>query len=131
MTRNKRDIDALFKESSHKLSEPPSSNAWRKLERKLDGRRGRYRVSMYRYMAMAAALVALVAMISVFSSSLKSTQPTNVELEDLVIIDRQEDNRRQVSEYIQKISSRGAQPVINEGSKEQVLISNKGKRRDG
>lgn len=126
MTNRKKDISSLFQESSHKLSEHPSSNAWRKLERKLDNRRGRHRVSMYRYTAIAAALVALIAALSVFSTLSESSQ--QVEFEELVMIDQGEDNRRQVSEYIQKVSSRGNMPVINEGSKEQQLVSNKEKR---
>ena len=63
MASNK-DIFDLFKEQQHKLAQPPSPRAWRRLERRLDNRRGSSRHdNTFRPLAMVAA----IALIAVFA----------------------------------------------------------------
>ena len=134
MARHKKNIETLFRESEHKLTERPSSQAWRKLERKLENRRDRHRIMPYRYMSMAAALVALIAVVWVFGSVLNKTEaptavemPVNFEIEelDLVNVSPSDINRRETDEYMKKFTSAAPQPAINEGNKEKTLMTAK------
>ena len=57
-------ISNLFRDNEHLLDERPSRNAWAKLEEKLDQEKVRSTRRIYRYISTAAAVVAVVAMIS-------------------------------------------------------------------
>lgn len=62
--KDKKDISDLIHHNQHKLEERPSQRTWKRLESKLDTRRSRGNSFLYRHIAMAAAVVALVAVIS-------------------------------------------------------------------
>lgn len=57
-------ISNLFRENEHLLEERPSRNAWAKLEEKLDQEKAYRTRRIYRYISTAAAVIAVVAMIS-------------------------------------------------------------------
>ncbi|MFK7949362.1 MAG: DUF6265 family protein [Saprospiraceae bacterium] len=57
-------ISNLFKDKEHLLEEKPSRRAWAKLEEKLDQDKIRSSRRIYRYISTAAAVIAIVAMIS-------------------------------------------------------------------
>ena len=57
-------ISNLFKDNEHLLEEKPSRRAWAKLEDKLDHDKVRSSRRIYRYISTAAAVIAIVAMIS-------------------------------------------------------------------
>ena len=57
-------ISNLFRENEHLLDEQPSRNAWAKLEDKLDRQKNHSTRKIYRYISTAAAVVAVVAMLS-------------------------------------------------------------------
>lgn len=57
-------ISNLFRDNEHLLEERPSRNAWAKLEEKLDQEKVKSTRRIYRYISTAAAVVAVVAMIS-------------------------------------------------------------------
>lgn len=65
--KHQKDIFDLFRNSQHKLQERPSPEAWRRLERRLDQRRSRHRPAISRSLAIAAAILVLIALISVLS----------------------------------------------------------------
>ena len=80
----------LFRKNEHKLHEYPSDDAWRRLEKRLDAHRKRRRITTFRPIAMAAALVLLVGMVALFTwvsdtlqQSNKRAHPHFVLLEDL------------------------------------------------
>ncbi|MCR9290680.1 hypothetical protein OAF63_02340 [Saprospiraceae bacterium] len=133
MAKHKKDLETLFRESEHKLSERPSLQSWRKLERKLNTQRARRTISPYRFMSIAAALVALIAVIWVFGSIIsnpangdeQASVDLNFEIEDLVSNDESIYNRDHVSEYMAKFASQKSQSAINEGQKEKALVSKK------
>lgn len=62
MTKRK-DIFDLFRENEHKLTSPPSTHSWRRLERRLDNHRHRQQHSIFRPLAMVAA----IALLAVFT----------------------------------------------------------------
>ena len=68
----KKDIFDLFRDNQHKLNERPSQEAWGRLESRLDQHKDRNRTSLYRILSMAAAVVGLVAFVSVISFMLTS-----------------------------------------------------------
>jgi hypothetical protein len=57
-------ISNLFRDNEHLLDEQPSRNAWAKLEEKLDQEKVRSTRRIYRYISTAAAVIAVVAMLS-------------------------------------------------------------------
>ena len=57
-------ISNLFKDNEHLLEEKPSRRAWAKLEEKLDQDKVRNTRRIYRYISTAAAVIAIVAMVS-------------------------------------------------------------------
>lgn len=57
-------ISNLFKDNEHLLEEKPSRRAWAKLEEKLDQDKVRSTRRIYRYISTAAAVIAIVAMVS-------------------------------------------------------------------
>jgi hypothetical protein len=57
-------ISNLFRDNEHLLDEQPPRSAWAKLEEKLDQEKVRSTRRIYRYISTAAAIVAVVAMIS-------------------------------------------------------------------
>jgi hypothetical protein len=132
MARHKKDLETIFKENERQLRMMPSNQAWRKLERKLETRRTRHRVIPIKYMSMAAALVALIAVIWVFSSVFDSNQTANqsaaelnFEVEDLVNIENPTYDHDRASEYLARFASQDSNPAINEGEKEKSLITKK------
>ena len=83
--KSKKDIETLFRESEKKLAVQPSPQAWRKLERRLDGRgkKNGNIVFMRRWMAIAATLLVLVSAVYFWSISNNNSEynymPTIVE----------------------------------------------------
>jgi hypothetical protein len=64
MYQENDDISNLFRDNEHLLDERPSRNAWAKLEEKLDQEKVKSTRRIYRYISTAAAVVAVVAMLS-------------------------------------------------------------------
>jgi hypothetical protein len=60
---NRKDIFDLFRDNEHKLSTPPSTRSWRRLERRLDSHRNRHRGLLGGTFGMVAA----VALLCVFA----------------------------------------------------------------
>ncbi|RMG81333.1 MAG: hypothetical protein D6714_13135 [Bacteroidetes bacterium] len=133
----KKDIESLFRESEHKLTERPSLQAWRRLEHKLEHRRQRHRIGYRRMILVAAAVVTLVAVTGLFSPFLNQNEsPSSItdslpyfETEDLVNTKPQPEFREEVNEYLRKVSSRKTDPAILEGTKDKVLLTAR-KNRD-
>ena len=65
--KRQKDIFDLFRDNSHKLEERPSSQAWRKLEQRLEERHRRRRPFFFRPISMAAAIAMLVVLVSLIS----------------------------------------------------------------
>ena len=65
--KDKKDIIDLFQDSQHRLDEPAPEHVWQKLEQRLDQRSRRRRLPIYRQLSLAAAVIALLIMISVVS----------------------------------------------------------------
>jgi hypothetical protein len=56
----RKDIESAFREAGQKLTVEPSSQAWQRLERRLDGQKKPGRVVLMRWVAAVAALFLLV-----------------------------------------------------------------------
>ena len=129
MNRQK-DIFNLFRENQHKLNERPSQQAWRRLERRLDAHRDRNRVSIYRHIAMVAAVVAIVALTSLIVVLVEKSQPglqavTDFDVEDLKLPDQDASREAlMVVEYTRKYQDRMSNPIA-EGKPIQKLIPSK------
>ena len=70
MMNRQKDIFDLFRDNQHKLDERPPLHTWRHLEQRLHQHRRRNRLSLYRSLAMVAAVLVLVIFIALFSSLL-------------------------------------------------------------
>lgn len=64
---DRKDVFKEFRDKVHALEEHPSHQAWRRLEGRLEVHRNRGRSSLYRSLAMVAAVVALVSITFVVS----------------------------------------------------------------
>lgn len=127
----KKDISQILKDNQHKLNERPSPQAWRKLERRLDGRRNRGRATVYRHTSMAAGILALVALISLIAVLVDQNSSPNylainqsgpVQLEELTYTDVDMEALK-VVEFTNQITNRGAN--ITEGNRNQFLVPTK------
>ncbi len=122
---NKKDLFELFRESEHKLNQRPSSDAWRRLESRLDERRASQKTNLFRQLLSIAALLILLATIAIaFSlqtnqSSKQTASNTPAILEDLTY--SQSDNEPlKVIEFTRRHVSRLANPVA-EGDADKKL----------
>ncbi len=75
--KGEQELFDRIREEAKTLAPQPSARAWRRLESRLDARRRRHRVSLYRSLGMVAAVLALVVMLSLLA----------------VVLDRAEDRR--------------------------------------
>lgn len=66
MTR-KKGLFQLFRDNQHKLNQTPSPRTWQRLEQRLDAYQPKRRFSLYRTLGMAAAVLALVVLVSLIS----------------------------------------------------------------
>jgi len=64
MNRKEDYIEDLFRNKEHLLEEKPPRRAWSKLEEKLDLEKAQSTRRIYRYISTAAAVIAIVAMVS-------------------------------------------------------------------
>ncbi|MEM1322296.1 MAG: hypothetical protein AAGG75_18685 [Bacteroidota bacterium] len=135
--KRQKDIFDLFRDNSHKLEERPSSQAWRKLEQRLEERHRRRRPFFFRPLSMAAAVAMLVVLVSLIS--LLSPQESNKELakadrinrlpeviEDLPTYTDAIDGVQQVVEFQRKHRSRLANPVAEGDYSKRLVV-----HRDG
>lgn len=124
-------IENLFKDNEHLLEERPSRRAWEKLEGKLDTEKVVSSRRIYRYISTAAAVVAIVAMISAIalfkdSDGLVSQTETNEQAiamreqqnKNLTITNDNSDWRKEYApkEEVEKIES--AEVTDNEETSE-------------
>ncbi len=96
-------ITRLFHDNQYKLNERPSPQAWRRLERRLDEHRRQHKSALYRYLGAAAAVVALLAVISLLgiavdqkSTSAAASTNRTAQLEELLLADADMDAFRSV-----------------------------------
>ena len=116
--KSKKDIFDRFRENQHKLNEMPSPQAWRKLESRLDVHQNRSRSSLYRSLAMVAAVTTLVA-VSFVVSLLMEQQQTNDAMaayvpKELEVLDTYTDATEEaytIVEFTRKHTSRLSNPV--------------------
>lgn len=134
--KNNKDISDLIRENQHKLNERPSPRAWEKLESKLDNHHQKSRTFLYRKLAMAAAVVALVAVISLLAVVTQSNPdktamrqnetPTEWGAQDLeAVYNDGNKNLRQVIEFQRELKERYANPIQEGTTTKKLLASNK------
>lgn len=105
----------LFRNNEHKLHEYPSADAWLKLEKKLEARRKRRRIALFRPLAMAAGLALVIGTAFILgwvaNSLTQSSQNSLTALSDLP-------PAQGVDPYAQTLSMRRqyAQAQVEEGS---------------
>jgi hypothetical protein len=81
---NKDNLYELFRSNEHKLHEYPSTDAWRRLEKRLEEHRRRRRFSFSRTLAMAAALTLLVGLIALFTWTAGDKAPaSSAQIEEI------------------------------------------------
>lgn len=135
--KRKKDISDLIRDNQHKLNERPNPRAWRKLESKLDNQHTKKQFFLYRQLAMAAAVVAMVAVISLLAimtnqnsemfanAEKKSTEGFIAQDLETIYTDANE-NAHQVMEFQRKLKDRYANP-ISEGTKTKRLLASNNK----
>ncbi len=116
--KKQKTIATLFREQQYKLNQRPSPRTWRRLEKRLDLHYKRGRNNLYRYVLVAAAVVAIVAALSLLST-LFDNKPTDYLvlndrkpklIEDLVYSDT-DAKVYQVVEFTRQYRDRLANPV--------------------
>ncbi len=130
----KKDLFDQIRDNQHKLDEQPSRHVWDRLEDKLDAHQTKKTTSIYRKLAVAAALVALVAVTAViglfnnqpnYYAEASSKQMANnkpMKFEDLVHSDAYDNEMFRVVEVTHRAANRATNP-INEGSRGQKLYA--------
>ncbi len=134
----KKDIFDLFKANQHKLNESPSRQAWERLESRLDQHKDRNRVSIYRILSMAAAVIVLVAFVSVISfvftpkaenAMAVETVSESFTTEELKVLTVSTESINQLAAYQRKYNNHPASP-IQEGKANKKLIARLNVHRD-
>lgn len=135
--KDKKDISDLIRDNQHKLEERPSARTWDRLESKLDNRRSKGHTFIYRKIAMAAAVVALVAVISLITvlsdkqneSFAKATEASSVEnwmMQDLeTIYTDASTNVRMVVEFQKELKEHYTNSIEEGTQAKKLLASNK------
>lgn len=137
--KRRKDISDLIRDNQHKLNERPSPRAWRRLESKLDQQHSRHQTSLYKQLAMAAAVIALVAVASLITLTINNQgseakmmaeaniPPTSWPVEKLetVYTDANEDLHKVVEfqRSLKRIYASNPNP-INEGQRKKVIATN-------
>lgn len=129
--KQEKDIFDLFRENEHKLDQAPPRRAWNRLEQKLDAHRNRRqkRWQFPRFLSIAAAVVGLVALLSLISFLFQTNKSMDTAsampefiVEDLLASnDDLEPGFYKIVEFQHKYNDRLANP-IKEGSRKKKLI---------
>lgn len=136
---NKKDISDLIRDNQHKLDERPSDRTWKRLESRLENRRNKGNSFLYRQLAMAAAVIALVAVTSLVTVLAdKKHAPMMAEAEKQApltdgwgiqnletIYTDANNNIRQVVEFQKELKVRYANPIKEGSQAKKLLTSNK------
>lgn len=124
--KNRKDFFDAFREGSQQLRQTPSSSAWRKLEQKLEARRRRRRVQIYRLSGIAAA-IALLTTLAIFIPSLQKTKaslafenPVPQSIETLSPVQESDAETIKAIEFSRRYQS--APSNIVEGNSSQKLV---------
>ncbi len=145
--RPKKDIFDLFKDNQHKLNERPSQQAWDRLESRLDSHKERNRTSIYRILSMAAAIVVLVAFVSIISTlfntdaqmaqdSMSDSVPVNQSIlttfktEELKVLSVSNEGHRQIAAYQKKYNQHLSSPIMEGKSNKKLIARVNPQRRD-
>lgn len=135
--KDKIDISDLIRDNQHKLEERPSARTWERLESKLDNQRSKGNTFLYRKIAMAAAVVALVAVISLITvvsnnqdlQFAKVNEPNPIEnwiLQDLeTVYTDASTNVRMVVEFQKELKERYTNPIEEGTQTKKLVASNK------
>ncbi len=135
--KNKKDISNLIRDNQHKLEERPSERTWKRLESKLDNRRSKGHTFLYRQIAMAAAVIALVAVISLitvlsdqqsskFAKADDTTSTENWLIQDLeTVYSDASTNIRMVVEFQKQLKDQYTNPIQEGTQAKKLLASNK------
>lgn len=137
--KSKKDISDLIRDNQHKLDERPNPRAWQKLEEKLDQHEGKgkkpTRILLYRRLAFAAAIAALVAVISILNTQSSfddmAKMEANISPQDQFsqglepIYSKENNDVRQVIEFQRKLKERYANPIQEGMQTKKLKASNK------
>ena len=131
--KQKKDISDLIRDNQHKLSERPPARTWKRLESRLDNQRNKNNTFLYRQLAMAAAVVALVAVISLLAvvTNQKNTNYAQADIasenwrtQDLEQISTDANsNTRQVVEFQRKLKDRYSNPIAEGTASKKLIVS--------
>ena len=137
--KSKKDISDLIRDNQHKLDERPNPRAWKKLEDRLDQHEGKSkgngRILLFRRLAMAAAVVTMVAVISIINTQSSSKEmakaEANISPQDQFaqglepVYSKENKNLRQVIEIQRKLKDRYANPIQEGMQTKKLKASNK------
>lgn len=95
----KRTISRLFQENQHKLTQAPPPRAWRRLDRRLNANRSSGKWALYKQVAAVAAILLVVALLSVISTYLQRIEKLTAthQLQDLKVNDQDSETMRTVA----------------------------------
>ena len=128
---NQKELFDLFRDNQYKLNQRPSSQAWRRLESRLDTHQNRTRISFVRHLSMAAAVAALLALvfaISIFfdhnghDDMAEREQQLNFVLEELDQRDADE-GALKVVEFSRQYQDRMRNPIEEGSEKKKIVLS--------
>ncbi len=126
-----KDIFDLFRESEHKLNPKPSEEAWERLESRLDQHKKRSLRSIYRMLSIAAAVVILVASVSVIGFFLNpgagdqstfNLTSAGFSIEELQVETTPKENLNQIAAYHKKFANLRTN-LIHEGNVNKKLVA--------
>lgn len=128
----KKDLSDLILDNAHKLEQTPSSNAWERLENRLDQKQNKPRFSSRNILSIAAATIGLLAVVSLISYMFQKSESSLVEttfnavpefiVQELEVPDELSQGFYKVVEFQQKYQDRLSNPVP-EGSRKKLSVA--------
>ncbi len=125
--KQRKDFFDIFREQQHLFEERPPRTAWRQLERRLDAHQHRSRVTMYRSLAMVAAVMGLIVVITLITSRVDQQRQLLGEAEavpkQLEALSDSEtgESPEQIVEFSRAYRDRTSGPIV-EGQRGQRLV---------
>jgi len=131
MNRKEDYIEDLFRNNEHLLQEKPPRRAWSKLEDKLDLEKAQKTRRIYRYISTAAAVIAIVAMVSAITLFEKGAFDANTQTvamneeisvnQELSLSDNASDWRKEYAPEAMEEAQEAVAEVITETVKQDDL----------
>ena len=123
-----KELFDLFRKNQYQYQERPSSNTWKRVERKLDSRISRTRVAYRNTLSMVAALAVLVVVMFLLTMTAEKSASADSfskpkYLEDLTVPEESRNDAKTLVELSNQLRKHPFKP-ISEGEGGKKLIPN-------